>query len=94
MFNYLLIWVLYILVLVLILLVAKAAFQTMHLKKSGSINYLILQENLLEETAKLERTKEKTLLVEGLQKILFKRYFKIIEDILLMQKFIFDNYVN
>ncbi|WP_346242891.1 hypothetical protein [Mariniflexile soesokkakense] len=66
----------------------------MHLKKSGSINYLILQENLLEETAKLERTKEKTLLVEGLQKILFKRYFKIIEDILLMQKFIFDNYVN
>lgn len=91
-FNYLFIWAIYALVFVLTLFVIKAVFQTTHLKKTANKNYLILEENLLQENSKLEGAKQKVLLIEELHKTLFNRLFKITTDVILMQKFIFETY--
>lgn len=91
-FNYLFIWVIYALVFVLVLFVIKAVFQNKYLKKTAIKSELILQENLFQESNKLEKTKQKLLLVEDLHHTLFKRFLKITEDILLMQQFIFETY--
>jgi len=89
-FNYVFIWVIYALVFVLVLFVIKTIFQNKYLKKAAIKSELILQENLFQESNKLEKAKQKLLLVEDLHHTLFKRFFKITEDILLMQKFMFE----
>lgn len=89
-FNYLFIWVIFIPVLVLMIYVVKTIYDTSHLKKTINNNFIVLQKKILHENAKLEKNREKLLLVEDLHQTLFNRLFKITRDIILLQKLIFE----
>ena len=92
-FDCLFIWVLFLLVSLLLMCIAKTIFHTKLLKKSINKNYRVLQENLFYENYKLEKNCEKLQLVEDLHKTLFNSLFKITRDTILMQKLIFETYI-
>lgn len=89
-FNYICIWVIYLLVFILMLFIIKTIFKTLHLKYVATKNYLVLEENFQLEYKKLEYNNHKVQLLEDLHQTLFNRLFKITRDIILMQKLIFE----
>lgn len=85
--------IIFTLVLVLLIFTIKVYTKTKKnieegLKKCNEINGL-----LKSEIFKNKQISQKIDLADGLQTTLFKRFFKITEDLLLVQKLIFDNYL-
>ena len=92
-FNLLFIWFLYGSIFILVMLAIKTVVHTRNLKRMAKREYAVLEMQLEMQTEKLYKNNQRLILVNDLHETLFSRFFKIIQDVLLMQKFIFETYI-
>lgn len=92
MFNSLFTTAIFILVFVLIISIIRTVFQILTEKNKQSDIYSSLETHLTTERFKLEKNNEKIKLLNQLHETLFNSFFAITKDIILLQKFIFENY--
>ncbi len=93
-FNLLFIWGLGVSIFFLALLVIKTMLHTHTLKKTAKQTCSILERQVAMKTKILYKNSQNTILMDGLHQSLFNRFFKITQDLLLVQKFIFETYCN
>lgn len=89
-FNQLFIYVIFFLLLVLTVLVIKAIFSIIHLKIVSNNSYLELQENIEVSSLKLKNNNQSVLLVDDFNRTLIDKIFTISNEIIDLQKFIFN----
>ncbi len=84
----------FILVLVVLIFIIKAYTQTIKVKKKSVEKCNEIINLLKKESFKYKQISQRLVLSDNLQTTLFKRFFKITEDLLWVQKMIFDNHLN
>jgi hypothetical protein len=89
-FNQLFIYVIFFFLLVLTVLVIKAIFNIIHLKIVSNNSYLELQENIEVSSLKLKNNNQSVLLVDDFNRTLIDKIFTISNEIIELQKFIFN----
>jgi N-acetylneuraminic acid mutarotase len=78
--------VIYFLISILIICIVKVYMNTFSLNKKSELEYLKLVNHFTLEKEKHKINNQKILLIEGLNKSLFNRLFKIINELILLQK--------
>jgi hypothetical protein len=78
--------VIYFLISILIICIVKVYMNTFSLNKKSELEYLKLVNHFTLEKEKHKINNQKILLIEGLNKSLFIRLFKIINELILLQK--------
>ena len=91
-FNLLFIWVLGIGILILVAITIKTILETRDLKSMAKQQCTVLEMRLEIETQKRNKNNENIILINDLHQTLLSRFFKITQEILLMQKLIFETY--
>jgi hypothetical protein len=76
---------------VVVCCIIRVMFITHFFKQQGLQNYLILENRLKMEIDKEQKNKENIILANRFYDSIMLRLFKITNDLLLIQKFIFDN---
>ena len=92
-FNLLFIWVLGIGILILVAITIKTILQTRILKSMAKQQCTVLEMRLEIETQKRNKNNQNIILINDLHQALLSRFFKITQEILLMQKLIFETYI-
>lgn len=83
--------IIFILIFVVIVFIIKVYYESEKNKELSKKHYQKLNIVLKNETSKSYVISEKIALLESLHESLFKRLFKITQEVLLFQKLIFDS---
>lgn len=94
MLGVLFVCLIYLVSIMLVIFCVKVLFKSIALKRLAKEKDKLLQETLISENLKFKRNNENILMIDNLNNILFNRIFKITQDVLLVQKFIFENDMN
>jgi hypothetical protein len=84
----------YLLVFILSFFSIKTCLEIASFGKMAQKRNLTFEENIKDEKEKLGVFNEQVLLIDSLNASLFDRLFQICKDFILLQKFIFEKYVN
>lgn len=86
--------VIFVLILVLLIFTIKIYFETKEVKEKGVEKYNEISDIIKSEIFKNKQISQNLILAEDLQTSLFNCFFKITEDLLFVQKLIFDDHLN
>jgi len=86
--------IIFVLILVLLIFTIKVYFDTKKDKERGLEKYDEIRFRLKSEIIKNKQISQSLNLAEDMQNTLFNRFFKITEDLLSVQKLIFDGHLN